>query len=823
MANYSTPFKPQDPDEINGLMELLNRTQAGKKGSARFFCKKKTYQVEGSPIPVDSWKFLDHEYKKKVLPTSARGLFTCKNPTTGDWEIASRGYDKFFNINEVDKTKWTWIEENTNAPYELTVKENGCIIFISGLPDDTLLVCSKHSLGPGLDPDKSHAVFGEKWVDRQLEKLGKSRAEFARALREANVTAVAELCDDTFEEHILPYEDDRAGLYLHGVNLRLPKFATYSAADVKRFARDWGFKVVDSLDKPDVQSLRDFLEETAETGSWDGKDVEGFVIRCKARDGPDGEWHDWFFKYKFEEPYLMYRLWRECTKSMIGGEKPKIKKHKAITTEYLKFAEKYFREHPEAKEKYEENHGIIKLRNAFLEHRGQKGSDIIREEVGEDTESEGADGGNTQKDNVVLASIATLGCGKTTVAQALHELFGWGHVQNDNITGKTGKGRAFATAISNALRKHPVVFADRNNHQFREREQLIKDVSKLNYKATFVAIYYAHPEDLMGEIENTTAARVFGRGDNHQTIRASTQSRRSVEGIMKGFLQRFQGLDPRRLPDSDFNATIELNPQADSRENLEVVVTGLKRHYPNLIPELPTPEDYDRAISAALNYAPSRHTASHNTPRFSQPRGEAKSAVSPGETPSATGPGEAPKQEGKQSVRNPKRKRIDYFGILVPTQEVYAAVNSAFEAQPERIRGFWRELNANDRVQKTFHVTLCHTSSQAKQPEIWKKYMDLLQSKGGELSTILGRGDVELHSMAWDGRVMAVRVLLPDEWECANEAPHITIGTANSSIKPVESNKMLEAWSLGNNDIFSLELQGIKVKGEVKPFGKVDR
>ncbi|RPA89378.1 tRNA ligase [Choiromyces venosus 120613-1] len=815
MADHSTPFQPQDPGEINGLIEILNRAQSQKKSSTGFFCKKKTYQVEGSPIPVDSWKFLDHEYKKKVLPTFARGLFTCKNPATGDWEIASRGYDKFFNIDEVERTKWTWIKENTKGPYEVTVKENGCIIFISGLPDDTLLVCSKHSVGPGLDPGKSHAFIGETWVDQQLEKVGKSKTEFSRVLREANVTAVAELCDDAFEEHILPYEGDHAGLYLHGVNLRLPKFSTYSAADVKKFAQDWGFKVVGSFDKPDVQSLRDFLEEVAETGSWDGKDVEGFVIRCKARDGPDGEWHDWFFKYKFEEPYLMYRLWRECTKAIISGKEPKFKKHTAITAEYLKFAEKHLKEDPEAAERYRQNHGIIKLRNAFLEYRGQKGSDIIREEV-EDTESEGAGEGISQiKDNVVLVPIATLGCGKTTIANALHELFGWGHIQNDNIGDKRGKMQEFANTVSNALRDFPVVFADRNNHQYRERQQIIRDVSKLNYKTTFVALHYVHSEDLMGEIENNTMARVFGRGDNHQTIRAATQSRNFTESIMKGFLQRFQGLDTGRFPDSGFNAVIDLDPLADSRENLETVVSELKRHYPKLIPELPTSADYDRAISAALNYAPSRHTASRDTPQPSQPKVKPKFVA-----PSTTESRKAPKQEQKQPDRKRKYKAIDYFGIFLPFQEVYAAVDSAFEAQPERIRGFWKELNANGRVQETFHVTLCHASSQTKRSDVWKKYTDLLYSKGDDLSAVLGRGNVELHSMAWNGRVMAVRVLLPEEWDCANDAPHTTIGTANPSIKPVESNKMLEAWSRGDKNILSLELQGVVIEGEVKPFSR---
>ena len=248
------------------------------------------------------------------------------------------GYDKFFNVGEVHETNWENVEVQTKGPYELSVKENGCIIFIAGLEGDRLLVCSKHSTGER-EGQVSHAVAGEQWVEKHLKAVGKTKGDLARELRLRNVTAVFELCDDSFEEHVLAYEEKDAGLYLHGVNLNLPEFTTYAGDLVNQFADSWGFKNAQHLVKEDVGSMKVFLEECAETGSYAGRDTEGFVIRCHRKErGGGGDYHDWFFKYKFEEPYLMYRQWRECTKAVIAGKAPKYKKHKKITEEYLVYA-----------------------------------------------------------------------------------------------------------------------------------------------------------------------------------------------------------------------------------------------------------------------------------------------------------------------------------------------------------------------------------------------------------------------------------------------------------------------------------------------------
>ncbi|KAG0299136.1 hypothetical protein BGZ97_003862, partial [Linnemannia gamsii] len=138
-------------------------------------------------LDVTSWKMNEFEYSSGALPSLARGLFTyldttgfskapVTSPTTstststssknrsgnkkqaaqsnnahmleematlpvltgsdavGVYRILVRGYDKFFNVGEVPKTSPGWIAENTEGPYEVTLKENGCIIFMSGLP-----------------------------------------------------------------------------------------------------------------------------------------------------------------------------------------------------------------------------------------------------------------------------------------------------------------------------------------------------------------------------------------------------------------------------------------------------------------------------------------------------------------------------------------------------------------------------------------------------------------------------------------------------------------------------------------------------------------
>ena len=564
---------------------------SGKTKGARY--KKKTYKIsDGSNRTVDSWQMNDWDYKKSFLPTYARGLFTHNN--NGKSEIAARGYDKFFNINELRETEWRNIESNTRGPYELSVKENGCIIFIAGLDDETLLVTSKHSTGPRDNDSANHALAGEGWLDKMLADKGRTRADLARRLRQMNATAVAELCDDFFEEHVLEYKPDVAGLYLHGINLNTPDFATYSGDLVNKFADEWGFWKVMFLVENDISRVRTFLEDVGETGNYAGRDTEGFVIRCQKRDSAERVWHDWFFKYKFEEPYLMYRQWREATKAVISGKPPRYKKHKNITEQYLLYARRQLAKNPNLGKQFNQNHGIIAMREGFLKEKGLKGSDIIRSE--EQDDSTGTAGATN---NVVLVPIATIGCGKTTVALALVKLFGWGHIQNDNITGKGNRANRFALACTSAMTTAPALIADRNNHQRRERQQIIHDIKNVVQDAKFVALHWVHDRANYKEIKDAMRIRIFSRGDNHQTIHADSKSEQEIIGIMDGFMSRFEPCDVQRDPDDQFDLVIDLDPAVESRDNLFSVVHKLHDGFPKLF-EMPSEVSVTSPASVAL-------------------------------------------------------------------------------------------------------------------------------------------------------------------------------------------------------------------------------
>ncbi|KAI9782056.1 MAG: hypothetical protein M1816_001997 [Peltula sp. TS41687] len=796
----SAPFAPQNPQEVKELLQTLEANSKRTGGKKAFSCKKSTFAIPGeSNYSVVSWKFNDWDYKRRDLPTSARGLFTLR-PAQGNPEIVVRGYDKFFNIDEVHKTSWEVIERDTKPPYELTCKENGCIIFISGLPDDSLLVCSKHSTGVRQDMDVSHAAVGAQWLDRQLKSLNKTRSDLARELRRRNVTAVAELCDDSFEEHILAYDKDNAGLYLHGINLNLPDFATYPGSLVQEFAEQWGFRKTEYLMKDDVADVRSFLEDVGKTGSWHGRDVEGFVIRCQARDGPTGSYHDWFFKYKYEEPYLMYRQWREVTKAIISGKAPKYKKHKKITEEYLLYARRQLSLHPSLGKEFAKNHGIISMRDGFLKEKGVRGVEITRDEY-EDT---GKGVSDVSKD-VVLVTVATLGCGKTTVAIALQKLFGWGHVQNDNIQGSKNRGNRFASEVFHSLGANPVVIADKNNHQKRERKQIIQDVQRMLPGARFVALHYVHEKEGVKKheyhdaIRSITRDRVLSRGDNHQTIQAGSKSQEEIIGIMEGFLHRFEPVGPHEPPDDAFEAVIDLDTTASSRENLEKAVSKLHELFPKLVEDQPTASQLDEAIETALHsYKPDvKHDvgfSKSNNKAHGKPKHNNKHANN-----------NSNKNENKPAV-------VEYFCISVPTDPLLETLSNLFSSQPTTTARFYRHLVQSRRIQSSFHVTLIHRANSTTSPDIWQHYSSLHQSApsnnnnhhdgdshaSAAFDSPLGTCRVQLERVLWNDRVMCIVVRLLDSQEkgyaITNKVAHITLGTANPHIKPKESNDLLAAW-----------------------------
>jgi len=141
-----------------------------------------------------------------------------------------------------------------------------------------------------------------------------------------------------------------------------------------------------------IPEVREFAEEIGRSGKWNGEALEGFVVRTAVRTPPtDGKARtdaspyapdsSSFFKIKFDEPYVMYRDWREITKSLLSrGESAKLPKNKMKRPEtkiYVEWARREIKNHPKLFEGYSKVHGIISTRERFLEwletEEGKKG------------------------------------------------------------------------------------------------------------------------------------------------------------------------------------------------------------------------------------------------------------------------------------------------------------------------------------------------------------------------------------------------------------------------------------------------------------------
>lgn len=793
-------------DTKEHVADLISKLEEATKLKKNGRCLKSTHSLPIAHEPVQSWKFNEWDYGKEQkiqLPCNARGLFTIGN------RIVVRGYDKFFNVNEIPATKTQTLKSKTQPSYDLSLKENGCIIFISGLANGELIVCSKHSVGARDDLTRNHAVQGELEINKQLKRLGKSTKDLAIQLYESNLTAVAELCDDDFEEHVLEYSKENSGLYLHGLNYNTIKFQTCPIPEVNDFANNWGFKKIDSFQISGWGKLWDFLNQCAISGTYQNREIEGFVIRTKLNGTND----DFFFKFKFEEPYLLYRQFREVTKKYIRDANilkiiQGIKKHKFITLKYLEFIRDYFNKYPELKDDYLKGFGIIKMRKLFLKENNlseTSGMDLIgidkkqsqnvdeTKKLEEKLASLSLNSIKTYK--YILIPIATIGCGKTTTFQTLTNCFpDWKHVQNDNIgSGKQAKIQLVdQTLIYLEDKDCKLVFCDRNNHQFRERDQLLKDFDKhrINHLSSdiglkYVAINFIKKDLTEDQLWNITYDRIVKRGDNHQSIKSSTDSK-LAQLIMKGFIKRLQPLNTERHPDCEFDLVIDMDiDDNSSKSNATKILNKLSSEFPDLFDKqnLPSSDKIDEAFQKALEYKPV----------FTKTFGRSSAQASSKKT---------------DSNQKKKKKSIAYYGIGInDTQKFKHLINDKLVNNET-----WIQLCKQDRLQPNYHVTLSHILSVKDDEKLkikWDQLTDQLQIKPDQLNDecdavpVKFFGDIGLKRIVVvSHKLVTVEAELVrslngnfeelDQFPYTNKYLHVTLGTTEPEIKPFLSNVYIE-------------------------------
>ena len=840
-----------------------------------------------------SWKVAEFAYRKSTsvgseLPTLARGLFTERIEASSPSEkhrIVVRGYDKFFNLGEMAWTRPESIALHTTAPYVMTFKENGCIIFISALSPEQLVVTSKHSLGSIEGTEVTHAQKGHEWLLRHLASVGRTEQQLAQELWNRNETAAFELCDDSFEEHVLAYSAARSGLHLHGLNVNSADFRTRSMPDVDAFAKEWGFIPTRWLQLDSLEEVQRVTSEIEQTGAWEGEAIEGFVIRTHMPDGatmsrlnrdevnvvspPYQPGQAWFYKVKFDEPYLMYRDWRELARRMVkekheweakvasfpvGNDATEASSSAAVVAEEpvvngdidavdadgkprSKAALKRERKRqakaaaataarsavqsglvpppppPQPRSKRPEtlafitwcydrlygtgtvapqphlfagltqNKGIIAMRTAFLSYLASTRAATPAPVETEDTR---------EYTKTVLAPVAVPGCGKTVLAVALGELFSVGHVQSDDFKKKTG----FLNAIERNLRTHAaqsnyVLFADKNNHLFQHRDDLVDLTARLSQPCTAgAAASKKKPPAEIGRIRTIALAwdldrlplntlhrlcaqRIEQRGDNHQTLvadpdRTAVVGLKSHETVLWRFLEALQpfqssvgkGQGAEGYGDSAFDHVVRLKVAASAEENLRTVVKSLSSVLGWTMPS-------DTRIGAALTKAMGWKVAR---------------------------PAKGERQESK---------RVRYFGLAVEL-DVGALVDSVLPVADEL--GSMR-----DRLNLRPHITLVHhtsltTTGESVADRRWAFYTRLLSS-----SNPTAVFHVSISTLLYDQTVLALpvdQIIPPSELnETFNSlhaniegqdawTPHITLATS-PEVRPFEANRLVAQWRRG--------------------------
>ncbi|KAJ1305166.1 hypothetical protein OPQ81_000197 [Rhizoctonia solani] len=810
--------RPDDSSLIRQLRSLAKKQPKLIRG--------KKYAVPGQSIELTSWKMTEWMYTKSPcpFPTLARGLFTRWIPARGHGndpegapgagrdQIVVRGYDKFFNMNEVKWNTWEALEVHTTSPYTLTLKSNGCIIFMAALTPTELIVTSKHALGEVEGASVSHAQKGEEWLEKHLKEAGKTREEFAKTLYERNLTAVAELCDDSFEEHVLPYSKEKTGLHLHGLNERRVEFSTLGNDEVVSFAEEWGFIATSAITLKTIEEVKEFTDKVAKEGKWNNEAVEGFVVRTKVSNRPPqlvpayrgtrGErigdkkemstpppyapGSTFFFKIKFEEPYLMYREWREATKKILAANnKGQLRALKLSnyalrrpeTRAYCHWVEDQIRHNPDSLKGFNEGHGIIAARERFLKWcETPEGKNILNKENGKPVGGTGFYAGSHK---TIIMPVAIPGSGKTAVALALKHIYGFGHTQSDDIKQKR-TGPQFVKNVVELFQSHDVVFADRNNH-IRHLRDSLKEEFKEKYgdKGHIIALQWVF-SDTPKKIRDICAHRIEIRGENHQTLHADSQD--THHGVISQFFNSFEEVETEEVDD-----IIDMEYTDTLEQSVKRAISGLA---PILDLNIPDDHKIKEACAAARSYT-------------------VKSTA----------------------TKKPAPKPPRYFA-LVPDVNLRNLIESTFAGKhvPDSGKNMWTKIVTEERVVDRPHITLVHVKEKQDLEELWKRCL-VLQKSAGEIEPTF---KVTFDHAVWNGNVMALsvsKVEIHREFEeehrrlaeaVVEQIPerianrlHLTIGTREDGINPFEAASMVSEWRDGaNGDVHSVPLDKCVVEAK---------
>lgn len=216
--------------------------------------------------------------------TKARGLFI----NTVNGTVVARSYPKFFNVNEMEDTKFSMLQHKLKFPVTAYVKENGFLGMVSYNPDtDDFFIASKSS------PDSDFSA----WLKAMFYKNVNDADKLKDYLKRKNVTLVFECVDMVRDPHIIKYNDSHLFL-LDAIKNQLD-FEKLPYDQVVEIGNEYGFEVkTKAVQLQNWHEFRDWYNEVLiEDYQFNGRIIEGFVVEDSIG-----------FMVKIKLDY--YRLWK---------------------------------------------------------------------------------------------------------------------------------------------------------------------------------------------------------------------------------------------------------------------------------------------------------------------------------------------------------------------------------------------------------------------------------------------------------------------------------------------------------------------------------
>jgi tRNA ligase len=335
----------------------------------------------------------------------------------------------------------------------------------------------------------------------------------------------------------------------------------------------------------------------------------------------------------------------------------------------------------------------------------------------------------------------------------------------------------------------------RNNHLQDHRAQLRDLANTLRPPARLLALNWT--EEISSTphstLHRTLSDRVFARGANHQTLVANPDNPDATyhEDVIWKFLNTVEELQP-----TEVDEVVEMRIGEGMEEAVGRAVEGCVAV---LGVERPGEGEVAEAVGVARGYEP-------------------KTKKIPG-------------------VNDSEVKGIPrYFAFLPETDlvDILKPKLAFLPAEAGTSNSFWKDLETNNRVTRRPHVTVVHKNSLPGEQDLWERCRVLHRMPSPPLFKF------KLGHVVWNARVMAVTV---DDVELATTtgtttttAPmwpgttpagqelvsllqddvkrrlHITVGTKDTGVRPVEAKSLVEKWRNGGmkdgNGVRSVELGG---------------